>query len=57
MTGWMLLVILAALVGSMFGGGFNSPEPPPFEDTDLGATFATRRQLKKARLLRRRLNV
>jgi len=56
MTGWMLFVIFVALVGSMFSGR-GEAEPPPFEDTDFGATFASRRQLKKARLLRRKLNV
>jgi hypothetical protein len=60
MIGLSLFLIFVALVCSMLSALrslWKSADPPIFEDTDFGATLATRRQLKDARLLRRRLNV
>jgi hypothetical protein len=58
MMALMMFLIFVALVGSMLGALadlFKPDVPPPFADTEFGATKATRSQLKQARVLRRKL--
>jgi hypothetical protein len=57
MTRVILFAIDVALIGSMLsaiGYLLREPDISPIEDTDLAARLATRRELRRAGLVRRR---
>jgi hypothetical protein len=57
MIGLILFLVVIALIGSMLSaiGDLVGPtEETPFEDTDLAARTATRDELRRMGLLRRR---
>jgi hypothetical protein len=57
MTGIILFAIGVTLIGSMLsaiGDLLKQPDISPIEDTDLAARLATRQELRRAGLVRRR---
>jgi hypothetical protein len=57
MTGISLIAIGVVLLGSMLSALidlFRVPEELPIQDTDLAARLATRKELRRAGLVRRR---
>jgi hypothetical protein len=57
MTGIILFAIGLVLIGSMLGAIsdlLRQPEELPIQDTDLAARLATRQELRRAGLVRRR---